>query len=598
METVDLVKQVTPVTAKDQPSRRKSFNRPFQELVGAPKDLQAVLGIDEINFSYFLQLLKQKLKTAGKTIAIADGTERNGAVLAYPTATAPKSILEKLPVTLLKEISSESYKVSAKKVALWRKKMHAGLGSSILRGSHIKKHTTRSATEVGAKGTDLFIPIPKIGNLPQNRTVSFAEILLLQGILEANRREYAAILFHDIVSLDTEPYFADLWKRPQLLEERWTYTEFVRRNDRLGRTRGVKQALVPTIDTAEHLSWNRVAPAGHALFAFEAILAAMKEESLPHATGKKLVSFISNGEDLSASPTPETVGWMVEKNIPICMVVTEKTENDIKGGQIALVEGEKGFYATIIETAQAKNANQLELFEKLGLEIKSEGQVSYFNTNMALLNYEALKPCIAKLVKQIGEDTFLQRISPELIENWKEQVDVDGVKRKYLQLEGAMGSTLLNLDRVYREEFGTPLVHFLCIDRKDRHLFFSPVKTAFDFFLQFYSDRFSLDAGTLKPINHRPGFLPLVSLVGDQKTPQYWDDIENVLTAFQGCSVLDLDSLKISGLVSLNGLTLRGKIEISNAGAPVALRPLLKDPRIENSRIEISPDSKVRLKKI
>lgn len=592
METVDLIQQSPSLSTE---KRRISLGDWTQKKVGDllknPDELRSLLGLDEMNFLYFARLLEKKNSSmSGPPLRLFDGMEQSPGSVAYLTANAPSSILSHLPLVSLKDLQKPTYKKTSQGVALWRKKMHAGLGTTVLRASHLAKYTDRSQADLGAKGTDLFIPLSpsKKGGPPPR--VSLAEALLLQGILEANRKDYAAVLFHDIVSLATEPHFVELWKHPQLFENHWTYAEYVRRADRLGRTRGVKQAMLPTLTEGGKLSFHRLAPGGHALFAFEAIYAALSEDLLPHATGKHLVSFLANGEDLAASPSPEMVGWMVEEKIAVAMVVTEKTRNDRKGGQIALVEDpQKGTYVTIIETAQAKTANQLDLFERTGLDSHSL-HPAYFNTNMALLHYDVLKPCIQELVARVGKEAFLQRIAPDLIENWKEQVDPDGVKRRYLQLEGAMGSTLLNLDRLYREHFQKPLVHFIGVGKEERDAYFAPVKTAFDFYLQFYSDRFHLNAMTLKPVNRRPGQLPEIQLGGNKETPKFWEDVENVLAAFEGASVMQLDSLKVQGTVSFQGLVLEGKVEVENAGGRVELGPLLKKKSLKNTRIEITKE--------
>jgi UDP-N-acetylglucosamine pyrophosphorylase len=304
------------------------------------------------------------------------------------------------------------------------------------------------------------------------------------------------------------------------------------------------------------VSFNRLAPGGHAFFGMNAIL----DPHLPEHKGQTLISTISNGEDLSAVPDAYMVGWMAKENIPIAMITTEKTENDLKGGQIALVsEGEGKVYATIIEAAQAKENGQLELFEKIGLKIKRKNQVALFNTNAVLINYTVLLPLLNKLRNKVGEDNLSALLCPDLIENWKEQKDLDGVSRRYMQLEGAMASTYLNLDRAWREHFNEPLVRFIVVPKKLRTQFFSPVKTAFDFFMQCYSDRFSFDKDSVKTKNLRPTSLPAVTLVG-----QYYQDVENVLSAFEGASIKKLDSLTIEGKVSLKKAKLIGNVSIKN----------------------------------
>ena len=55
----------------------------------------------------------------------------------------------------------------------------------------------------------------------------------------------------------------------------------------------------------------------------------------------------------------------------------------------------------------------------------------------------------------------------------------DGVK--FTQLEGAMGSTLLNLDGYFRKEFNQSIVSFVNLSSDDRESFFLPIKKREDF---------------------------------------------------------------------------------------------------------------------
>jgi UDP-N-acetylglucosamine pyrophosphorylase len=239
------------------------------------------------------------------------------------------------------------------------------------------------------------------------------------------------------------------------------------------------------------------------------------------------------------------VGWMAKERIPIVMITTDKTANDMKGGQIAIVRHRDGsHYVSIVEQAQAKETGQLELFEKTGLEVRRDNQTSFFNTNTALFNYEELVPKLKALVNKIGEEEFLRIVTPDLIENRKEQKDKDGISRKYLQLEGAMGSSLLNLDRFWRAHYQEPLVHFINVDHLHRTDFFSPIKSAFDFFMQFHSDRFRLLTDSMRLKNERPGSLPSVSLSDTRTSDKYYHDVQTVLECFQGTSILGLDVLR------------------------------------------------------
>lgn len=575
----------------------------------AKKKLQGLLDLDDTNFTYFFSLYQAKKnpKTKDK-LRLYDATEPlpQGTVV-YPTATAPQDALLHLPHTHYRDIQKEEYREAAKQVALWRKAMQAGSGSSVVRDSHIAKHRNipLSEVELGAKGTDLYIEVPNPRNPSEKVSISFAEAQIIQAIMDVKHGDFGSILFHDIVSSETEDSIKALWKKKSLLDPTKTYEELFRDTKNTDHTAGTKQAYVPTLDADGNISFNRVAPAGHALFGNEAIRVAYVDAMRPDVGGKKLVSVIGNGEDLSASIDPYIAGWMVKNKIPLSMITTEKTVNDLKGGQIAVArvtkpDGTATHYATIVEAAQAKEANQTALFEKLGIEIKNGDQIAFFNTNMSVYNYEALSPKIKKLVAEMGEEEFLQAIAPDLIENWKEQKDVDEVMRKYLQLEGAKGSTLLNLDKLHRERYNEPLIHFLNIGKEDRTNFFSPIKSAFDFFLQFHSDHFAFDTERMRPKNQRPGKLPQATLKDPTTKDKYYADVETVVkTTFEGTSTIDLKSINVDGQVQLRNVVLKGDVSVVNKSGKLidATAVLLKSgklkqdgsgrPVLENMRVEI-----------
>jgi hypothetical protein len=349
---------------------------------------------------------------------------------------------------------------------------------------------------------------------------------------------------------------------------------------------------VPTLDDKGQISFNRKAPAGHALFAVDALRAAYLPNLRP-VTQKPLVAAISNGEDLSSGPDRYMLGYMVKNHVPIALVTTERTPVDLKGGIISLLQDDRGLVSlTVLETAQAKEAGQEKLFASL------QGII---NTNLVLFNYDVLAPMITKEVEEIGEDEFLKVISPDLIANVKEQKDADGVTRKYLQLEGAMGSTIMNLDRYWRKKYGTPLVHIINVDRRNRSDFFSPIKSAFDYFMQFHSDRFAFDGSSMRLKNLRRGELPNIALKDPSTGDKFYQDVENVLEAFQGVSIKDLDRLSIEGQVKLTGAVLRGNVEITNQSqSQIDLNQLLPKTKgritLENAAVRIAADGRLERK--
>lgn len=558
-----------------------------QNAMSARVAAQKALGLDDLNWNYFFSLYRNKMSGKSKRpIWIYEqGNRSEGGLIAYPVTMAPPQMLKflrKVEYTDLKE-STEPYDQIAKNSVLWVKKMQAGSGSSLIRSRYLSHRlgVGESHVRIGAKGTDLLIDIPDPENPIQKKAITLAEAQILQTIRAVERGELAEAVFHDLVSSETESSLREIWAKPALNHPSISYEEMIRQHPQLSHFGVTHQSFVPTLDQENRLSLNRTAPAGHAIFAVDALRAAYREELRPK-TQRPLISAISNGEDLSSAPDPLMIGYVIQNRAPITLITTERSLADAKGGMMALLD-EEGFVSlTVLETAQAKEAGQEALFSRLpGLA----------STNLTLFNYNALTPLLTREVEEIGEDELMKIISPDLISNVKEQRDLDGVNRKYLQLEGAMGSTIMNLDRYWRRKYGEPLVHLINVDRRHRTEFFSPVKSAFDYFLQFHSDHFAFDPAVMRIKNLRPGELPEITLKDPATGDKFYQDVENVLESFEGASLLNLDKLQIEGQVNLQGVTLRGNVRIINRGRQRADLRDLKE--LANVALEIGLDGKI-----
>ena len=537
-------------------AREATSNSDELTLKKAKDKLVKILNFDKPNLAYFLALYTKHLQhNDNKKIALGDTktAPKNdvyiGCDIAYTTAVASEALMRQLPFVDYSELLKfkDNYSQYSKKARLWLKKMQAGVGSSMTRKSYLAHihNIDEKDVKLGSKGTDLFINY-------RNKLISIAEAQILQAIMDAKAGLYSEIILHDIVSRETIEAVNKIWESPCVLDPGKKYIEYINSIKGHARFKESIQAQQPTIDEKGELSLNRVSPGGHGFIAVDALLAAHYTEELPGTSHKDLISVIGNGEDLGSTPDPVMIGWMVKNSIPVAMLTTEKTEIDMKGGQIAIVKDTE-VYVTIVEKAQAESAGQIELFEQMGL--RKDDKKSFFNTNVAVFNYDVLAPKIKKLIEEIGLEKFISVITPDLIENVKKQTDKDGITRRYTQLEGAMGSSILNLDRFWRKHYGEALVYFINIDRKNRTRFFSPIKTPFDFFMQFFSDRFVFDEKTIRLIDQRPGELPFVNFKDD-----YYNDVQNVLNAFKGASVLELDELVVEGKVMFNGTKLKGNV--------------------------------------
>lgn len=505
-------------------------------------------GADAFNRDYFSALLrKNEAGTMSEDIVLYDSSKasQEGRVV-YPTAVAPESLMRSVPVvnysSLRDSQSASTLLHQAKRAVVHIAKMQAGTGSSLTRTSFVArvKSVLASVVRLGAKGIDLIVPQISTAQHP----VSIAEAQVLQASTPEVQASFKSIHWVDLVSPETSSSIESIWQtpRPGIVREEPVY-----------------QYNMPTVTVDGKLSDNRVAPAGHGLFGFYAVKKALSETQ---ASSKGKILVLANGEDLSGGADPYIVGHMLEKRIPILMITTDKTEIDLKGGQIAVSFEGKVPVVSIVEQAQAEVSGQKKYFEEIGL--RSGDRQAMFNTNMVLINYEELTPIIQALYAKVGEAKFNEIIGPNLIKNWKAQIDKDGVERKYLQLEGAMGSVILNLDKYFRLHEARSILSFVNIDRAHRTSFFAPIKTAFDYYMQFFSDRFSYEPKAHRLVDHRPGYPPSVKLVDIETKDKFYADVDNVLATFQGASILNVDQLSVEGRFALNGIQLAGQVSLVN----------------------------------
>lgn len=564
--------------------------------------VQKNLGLDEINFKYLRVLLNAYVESkasnkSDSVIVIADHHNLAEALgkttMVVPTAIASKKLMKSVPVTEYASIleKKSDYEAVTSKVRFWVKKLMAGTGSGIVRVEFLKgiyeKLGKSGPIKIGSKGTDLHAEVVIDG---KTHYLSIAELQILQLLAQSDK--YKQVIFHDVVSNETLNSIQATWKNANSLLGGKSLSSVAEEKGEVRATPTV-QYHIPTINEAGHLSRERMAPAGHGLFAIEAILAMLNNKLPKSKKTEPLVGVIGNGEDLMSTPSPEIVGWMAKEQLPLVMVTTEKTDLDKQGGQIAIGFNSKGQeYVTIVEKAQAEGAvkkgfvDQMDLFSKLGLRPKDNKAM--FNTNMVLINYKVLQPKILLLAEKVGgNEKLLELVAPDLIPNTKEQKDADGLKKLFTQLEGAMGSVVLKLDRLHRETFnGEPLVHFLNIGKEHRTQFFAPIKSGFDFFMQFYSDRFSVDGNAFKIVDKRPGFNPKVTL-----SNEFYKEAANVLSAFKDTKILDLDELAVDGVVSFAGLKLSGIVRVKNeSGLPVHLPTIVEGSELKNVEIQITKD--------
>ena len=563
------------------------------------QEIAHALEHNEINWSYYRQLYRRwKNAKHPRPIQIVDNTSEaegsdklssekdrsaeESAILAYPTAVASNDQMAKIPVTSYEYLRQNQDAHFAQKVLLCLRKMQAGTGTSMGRQKYLAAmHNVAPAqVRLGAKGTDLFI-------FCQQKPLSLAEVQILQAVVDAQQNVFGAIAWWDIIGPETRWAIKNVWQKKSYFNPQLSYKDLLKIVPNLSWAGETLQQFIPCLDENLQIDFEHQAPAGHGLFAFEALQAALDPDALPACPGLDLMIALGNGEDLGSGPDKYMIAWMEQQQIPIMMATTAKTKVDLKGGQIALFADGPETYLGILEKAQAEHSGQGALFESLGL--RPQDRTAYFNTNMAVLNMAVLVPKLQKLVQEIGRQAYLDIITPDVILNAK-----GSSAHPYYQLEGAMGSVLLNLDRFWRRYYGKPLVHLVNIELDHRTSFFSPLKTAFDFFLQFYSDRFHFNQETFRPINNRPGKFPGVVL-----EDKFYKEVDNVLLAFAKTSTVDLEHLTIKGQVRLANFVLKGKVLLDNqSGKMVDLQSFAPTelPRtICDQKITIDPQGKLHV---
>ena len=389
----------------------------------------------EFNKLYFSELLKSFRKSASPSLVMASSNTADASTC-IPLALIAED--KRKFVTSYSELETGCDQL--REYTFTACKMHAGLGTSVVRAEHLWKKANRK--ELGSKGTDLFVNV-------EGQDLSLAILQLQQLKILEKTKKLKRVKLLNLVNPETEKIINEIY------------------NDSSEYSSLVTQLKVPTIKSGGLLTDERLAPAGHGYLGFNLLL------NIFHSPLEKEIISIGNGEDLNSTANLKMISWMVSKNIPIAMVTTNKKECDKKGGQIAVCHEKDQSYYTIVEKAQAEQAGQLEYFQELGL--RENDHTSLFNTNIVILNVEAIKS-IFQNTKGLTKEDMLNALTPTLIENTKKQGGDD-----YIQLEGAIGSVLLNLDKFFRLNYSRPLVHFLNLDEKQREEFFIPIKKMEDF---------------------------------------------------------------------------------------------------------------------
>lgn len=491
-----------------------------------------------------------------------------------------KDILEKLGLIDYKEIvkDPENLRSASDVIALFNP-MNGGLGTSVKRKTFLK--TVFQRKDLGAKATDLYYPLEIQGfdeqGQPKQTTenISIAELHLLQVL--AQDSSYQKQIFESFVNdeslkpleefLNTIYLFDRVDERPNTPKRTYRQIFQETKSSKISEEM-LLQEVLPVIDIETGLLTNEfLAPGGHGHFApwiFQMISTA---QHVP----EQQIRVLFNGDGINNMIDPNVLGWTYKNKIPVVMVTTTRTSLDIKGGIIGVLRNKAGqFLASILELAQAKAVGQEKDFLSAGITTGNIGQQP-FNTNTVLINDGLLKPFLTELHAILGEEKFLEFMTPDLITNKKTKETATGKKKDVFQLEGALGSALLNLNtflittdipevKALMKKFNIDrLVYFVNYDEEDRIKSFSPVKYAWDHWLYAYSGNFKVDMKTWRISSQFGSNLPAFTSMDE-----YYEDISNMISSFNGVDVSHLKEITIKGVVDLPHVILEGKVIIEN----------------------------------
>jgi UTP--glucose-1-phosphate uridylyltransferase len=222
------------------------------------------------------------------------------------------------------------------------------------------------------------------------------------------------------------------------------------------------------------LAW---CPPGHGDL-FTALVAsgtldALREKGFRHA-------FISNADNLGATPDGRIAAWMAERDVPFGMEVCRRTRSDRKGGHVAV---RKSDGRLILRDSAQVHPDDTQHFQDTSLH-------KTFNTNNLWIDLDRLAELMA------GHDGVL---GLPIIINRKTVDPADSSSPKVIQLETAMGTAIETFE-------GSQAV---VVDRSR----FKPVKTTNDL-LVLRSDVYDLSESGDLTTNH-DGDEPYVDLDPD-----------------------------------------------------------------------------------
>lgn len=455
-------------------------------------------------------------------------------------------------------------------VRLLYQELQGGIGTGVERRDYLHH---RNLGKVTSKGMDLAFEVPARG---KKHFLSILEIRLLRLLRQAEKYDHISIQY--FINPENQAALDNLLDKPNFElvlngVSNKSYRQCLEEYKNVTLKHALLQKLNPTIeaDTGE-LSEAHMAPAGHGELA---TLSLYHLATRPVSQSADTVRVYCKGNSVNEAPDESLVYWIANERIPIVMTARLRTPTDTYGGIYGLQKLPNGTEALqLFERYQADQTGQAN-------EFLDSSYPQLYDTNTFLVNDAVLAPFLSELRRVIGDKAYRDIITSDLVENAKE---IDG--KKYIQLEGILGSPFLNLNRFVlgsqdervqelKRKYKLDQLIYL-VDVTTRQAASTSVKKGVDFWLYGHTDHFALDTTNWLLVNNRPGHT--VQLSEDLVRNPYYRDLHNLIEALDGVSVIHLDYLNVRGAVKLPGVRLGGRVDIMNESrATVDLAVVLED---------------------
>ncbi len=235
--------------------------------------------------------------------------------------------------------------------------------------------------------------------------------------------------------------------------------------------------------------------------------------------------FVSNADNLGASPDPAILGWIASEKYEFVMEVTPKTAADVKGGTLV----RRGGRLELLEIAQVP--------EEHVAEFQDVDTFPVFNTNNLWID-------LAALAERLGQGA----LDLPLIVNRKE---VAG--EAVVQLETAMGAAIGSFERAAG----------LVVDRRR----FAPVKTTDDLVVR-RSDLYV--PGAQSPLEPSPARDPSLGPPVIRLDPAYYKSVPDLdLRIPHPLGLIEARSLEVRGDVRFGkDVAVKGSVRVENPDGP------------------------------